>query len=186
MKLYIKNMVSLRCKIVVKGELQKMNLPYTILELGTVEITDDISESEYEQLKSNLLVYGFELLNDRKMIIVEKIKKVILEMIHYADELPKINYSDYISKKLNYDYTYLSNLFSEVKGMTIQQFIMIHKIEKVKELLLYNELNLTEISYKLYYSSVAHLSNQFKKITGHSPSVYKHLHENRRSYLENI
>ena len=179
-------MVSLRCKIVVKGELQKMNLPYTILELGTVEITDDISESEYEQLKLNLLVYGFELLNDRKMIIVEKIKKVILEMIHYADELPKINYSDYISKKLNYDYTYLSNLFSEVKGMTIQQFIMIHKIEKVKELLLYNELNLTEISYKLYYSSVAHLSNQFKKITGHSPSVYKHLHENRRSYLENI
>ena len=152
-------MVSLRCKIVVKGELQKMNLPYTILELGTVEITDDISESEYEQLKLNLLVYGFELLNDRKMIIVEKIKKVILEMIHYADELPKINYSDYISKKLNYDYTYLSNLFSEVKGMTIQQFIMIHKIEKVKELLLYNELNLTEISYKLYYSSVAHLAN---------------------------
>jgi AraC-like DNA-binding protein len=107
-------------------------------------------------------------------------------MIHYADELPTVNYSDYISQKLNHDYTYLSNMFSEVKGITIQQFIIIHKIERVKELLLYNELNLTEISYKLNYSSVAHLSNQFKKVTGLSPTYFKNLKQKRKSTLESF
>ena len=116
----------------------------------------------------------------------EEIENVIIEMIHYADETPKVNYSDYISEKLKYDYTYLSNTFSEVKGITIQQFIIIHKIEKVKELLLYDELNLTEISYRLNYSSVSHLSNQFKKITGLSPSFYKQLKQKRNSNLENV
>ncbi len=179
-------MVSLRCKIVVKEELKKLGLRHVVIDLGMVEIPEDITEKERELLKENLLRSGLELLDDKKSILIEKIKNVITEMIHYSDELPKIKYSDYISEKLHYDYTYLANIFSEVKGITIQQFIIIHKIERVKELLLYDELNLTEISYKLQYSSVAHLSNQFKKITGLSPSFYKQLKQKRKINLENM
>ena len=185
-KLYIKYMVSLRCKMVVKEELNKMHIPFFVVELGMVEILKEISREQHEELKRNLLISGLELLDDKKSILIEKIKNVITEMIHYSDELPKINFSDYISDKLDYDYTYLANIFSEVKGITIQQFIIIHKIERVKELLLYDELNLTEIANKLQYSSVAHLSNQFKKITGLSPSFYKQLKEKRKSNLENM
>jgi AraC-like DNA-binding protein len=179
-------MVSLRCKMMVQEELKKLGLKYAVVDLGMVEIMQDISQEQREQLKINLLRSGLELLDDKKSILVEKIKNVVIEMIHYSDELPKVNYSDYISEKLDYDYTYLANTFSEVKGITIQQFIIIHKIEKVKELLLYDELNLTEISYKLNYSSVAHLSNQFKKITGLSPSFYKQLKKKRKNNLENM
>jgi AraC-like DNA-binding protein len=179
-------MVSLRCKMLVKEELEKLGLRYIVVDLGTVEIMEDITAEQHEQLKKNLLRSGLELLDDKKAILIEKIKNVITEMIHYSDELPKVNYSEYISEKLDYDYTYLANIFSEVKGITIQQFIIIHKIEKVKELLLYDELNLTEISYKLHYSSVAHLSNQFKKVTGLSPSFYKQLKQKRKSNLENM
>lgn len=178
-------MVSLRCKMVVKEELKKLGLHYVIIELGTVEILENITPEQRDRLKVNLLRSGLELLDDKRSILIEKIKAVIIEMIHYSDEIPKVNYSDYIAEKLEYDYTYLANIFSEVKGITIQQFIIIHKIEKVKELLLYDELNLTEIAYKLHYSSVAHLSNQFKKITGLSPSFYKTL-KHKRSHLENI
>jgi AraC-like DNA-binding protein len=172
--------------MMVKEELLKLGLRYTVLDLGMVEILEDITLQQREQLKTNLLRSGLELLDDKKNILIEKIKNVITEMIHYSDELPKTNYSDYISEKLDYDYTYLSNIFSEVKGITIQQFIIINKFEKVKELLLYDQLNLTEIAYKLHYSSVAHLSNQFKKITGLSPSFYKKLKEKRLSNLENV
>lgn len=186
MKLYIKYMVSLRCKMVVKDELAKLGLHTTLVDLGMVEIMEEISNEDRETLRINLLRSGLELLEDKKSILIEQIKGVIVEMIHYSDETPKVNYSEYISEKLNYDYTYLSNVFSEVKGITIQQFIIINKIERVKELLLYDELNLTEISYKLNYSSVAHLSNQFKKITGLSPSFYKQLKHKRNSNLENI
>lgn len=186
MKLYIKYMVSLRCKMIVKEELKKLGLRYVIVELGVVEIMEDISHEQREQLKANLHRSGLELLDDKKSILIEKIKNVVTEMIHYSDELPKINYSDYISEKLNYDYTYLSNIFSEVNGITLQQFIIIHKIEKVKELLLYDELNLSEISYKLNYSSVSHLSKQFKKVTGLSPSFYKQLKQKRINNLENV
>ncbi len=185
MILYIKYMVSLRCKMIVKEELKKMGLRYVVVDLGTVEVLEDISAINFAELKKNLLKFGLELLEDKKSVLIEKIKNVIIEMIHFMDEVPKVNYSDYISEKLHYDYTYLSNIFSEVKGITIQQFIIIHKIERVKELLLYDELNLTEISYKLHYSSVAHLSNQFKKITGLSPSYYKSLKLKRRN-LENM
>tara|TARA_R110002049_G_scaffold98179_4_gene239086 strand:+ start:2933 stop:3409 length:477 start_codon:yes stop_codon:yes gene_type:complete len=157
-----------------------------IVDLGMVEILEDITNEQREELSKNLLKSGLELLDDKKSILIEKIKSVIIEMIHYTDELPKVNYSDYISEKLDYDYTYLVNTFSEVKGITIQQFIIIHKIERVKELLLYDELNLTEISYKLHYSSVSHLSNQFKKITGLTPSFYKQLKNKRNSNLENL
>ena len=186
MKLYIKYMVSIRCKMAVKAELERMGLRYVILELGLVETMDDLTTGQLDELKSALLNCGLELMDDRKAVLIEKIKSVIIEMIHYSDELPKVNYSDYISEKLNYDYTYLSNLFSEVKGITIQQFNIIHKIEKVKELLFYNELNLTEISYKMHYSSVAHLSNQFKKVTGLTPSHFKQLKDKRRRPIEEI
>jgi AraC-like DNA-binding protein len=172
--------------MIVKEELKKMGLKYIILDLGMVEILEDIDQEQREELKKQLLKSGLELLDNKKSILIERIKNVITEMIHYSDELPKVNYSEYISEKLNNDYTYLSNVFSEVKGITIQQFIIINKIERVKELLLYDELNLTEISYKLHYSSVSHLSKQFKKVTGLSPSFYKQLKQKRNGNLENV
>lgn len=186
MKLYIKYMVSLRCKLMVKEELTTLGLNAVVVDLGVVEILEDITAQQHENLRVNLLKSGLELLDDKRSILIESIKNVITEMIHYSDELPVKNYSDYISEKLNYDYTYLSNIFSEVKGITIQQFIIINKIERVKELLLYDQLNLTEISYKLHYSSVAHLSNQFKKITGLTPSYFKKLKKSRQQNLEDI
>lgn len=186
MKLYIKYMVSLRCKMVVREELEKQGITYESIDLGMIETKEELRPQELEKLKSNLLKSGLELLDDKKSILIEKIKNVIIEMIHYSDELPVKNFSDYLSEKLNYDYTYLSNLFSEVRGITIQHYIINHKIERVKELLLYDELNLTEIAFKLNYSSVAHLSNQFKKATGHSPSYYKQLKKMRDSNLENL
>jgi AraC-like DNA-binding protein len=179
-------MVSMRCKMIVKEELTKQGLHYVIVDLGMVEILEEISTAQREQLKLNLIKSGLELLDDKKSILIEKIKNVVTEMIHYSEEVPKVNYSEYISEKLKYDYTYLSNIFSEVKGITLQQFIIINKIERVKELLLYDELNLTEISYKLHYSSVAHLSNQFKKVTGLSPSYFRQLKQKRRGNLENL
>ena len=179
-------MVSLRCKIVVRQELEKFDIVNAIVDLGLVETVEDLSSEQREILKVNLLKSGLELLDDKKSILIEKIKNAVIELIHHFDELPKENFSDHISKKLGYDYTYLANTFSEVKGITLQQFIIINKVEKVKELLLYDELNLTEISYKLNYSSVAHLSNQFKKITGLSPSFYKHLKQKRNNNLEDL
>jgi AraC-like DNA-binding protein len=147
---------------------------------------DELTPIQRQLLKGNLQKHGLELMDDKKSILIEKIKDIIIEMIHYSDELPKSNYSDYICEKLNYDYNYLSNLFSEVKGITLQQFIINHKIERIKELLLYNELNLSEISYKMHYSSAAHLSNQFKKITGLTPSVFRKFKQKRTSNLENL
>lgn len=179
-------MVSLRCKMVVKQELQNLGLHFVNVDLGTVEILEDISQLQRSQLDKNLRRYGLILLDDKWKIIIEKIKSIIVEMVHYSDELPSVNYSDYISEKLGYDYTYLANIFSEVKGMTIQNFIILNKIERVKELLLYDELNLTEISYKLNYSSVAHLSNQFKKVTGLTPSYFKKLKKERFRNLEDL
>ncbi|HCN52192.1 MAG TPA: AraC family transcriptional regulator [Chryseobacterium sp.] len=179
-------MVSLRCKMVVHQELERLGIKNAVVDLGTVELLENISAEQRQILKENLLKTGLEVLADKKSILIEKIKNVVIEMIHYSEELPKENFSDYVSEKLGYDYTYLANTFSEVRGMTLQHFIIINKIEKVKELLLYDELNLTEISYKLHYSSVAHLSNQFKKITGLSPSFYKQLKQKRLGNLEDL
>lgn len=179
-------MVSLRCKMLVKEELEKLNLHFITLELGLVETRENLNQQQIEMLKTNLLNSGLELLDDKKSILIDRVKNVIINMIHHSDEYPKVNYSDFISQKLGYDYTYLSNLFSEVKGTTIQQFIISHKIEKVKELLLYDELSLTEISYRLHYSSVAHLSYQFKKVTGLSPSYFKKIGKQRQLNLEQI
>ena len=186
MRLFIKNMVSIRCKIIVKQVLDNLGLHYTVVELGEVDIQEDISGKKQEELKAALLVSGLELMDDQKAILIEKIKNVIVEMVHYTDDLPKVNFSTYISKKLNYDYNYLSNLFSEVKGITIEHFIIAHKIELAKELLIYNELSLTEIAHKLHYSSVAHLSNQFKKVTGLTPTFFKNMKHKRITALERL
>lgn len=179
-------MVSARCKLAVKEELKKLGLHFIVVELGEIEIMEDISAETREKLRAALLSTGLELMDDKKAMLIEKIKTVITDMIHNSSDIPKLNYSDFISQKLDYDYTYLSNIFSEVKGITIQQFIIINKIERAKELLMYNEFNLTEISYQLHYSSVAHLSNQFKKITGLSPSQFKQLKNRNRIPLEEI
>lgn len=186
MKLYIKYMVSRRCKIMVIEELKKLGLHDIVVDLGTIEILEDITSEQREKLRENLLESGLELLDDKRKILIDKIKTVIVEMIHHTDELPQVNYSDYISQKLGLDYNYLSDIFSEVNGITIQQFIINHKIEKVKELIIYDELNITEISQKLHYSSVGHLSFQFKKVTGLTPSFFKKLRKKRQANLEDI
>jgi YesN/AraC family two-component response regulator len=179
-------MVCIRCKIVVKSELEKLGLHYTSVDLGEAEIKESISAEQMAHLSIALRRTGLELMDDKKSILVEKIKAIIIELVHYTDEQIKINLSDYLGEKLNYDYTYLANLFSEVKGTTIEKFYLTHKIEKVKELIVYDELNLTEIADKLHYSSVAHLSNQFKKITGLTPSHFKKLKHKRISTLGNV
>jgi len=179
-------MVSNRCKMVVKSELHKRGLHFTTIQLGEVEIMEDLPKEQLDNLNAALKKTGLELMDDKNSILVEKIKTIIIELVHYTDDQIKINLSDYLSEKLNHNYTYISNLFSEVKGTTIEQFFLSHKIEKVKELLVYDELNLTEIAYKLHYSSVAHLSNQFKKMTGLTPSHFKSLKSKKRNTLGNV
>jgi len=172
--------------MIVKAELEKINLPFTIVELGEVEITTEISPEQHGQLRASLLQFGLELMEDKKSILIEKIKNIIIEMIHYSEDPPILNFSAYLSEKLNYDYNYLSNLFSEVKGTTIEHFIISHKIERAKELLIYNELTLTEIADKMHYCNVAHLSNQFKKVTGLTPTFFKKMKHQRLIALENL
>lgn len=186
MKLFIKNMVSNRCKLIVKSELKKLGLHFINLELGEVEILEDISDEKLKLLNAGVKKTGLELLDDKKSMLVEKIKIIIIELVHYSEELLKINFSDYLSEKLNYDYTYLANLFSENQSTTIEHFYLTHKIERVKELMIYDELNITQIADKLHYSSVAHLSNQFKKMTGLTPSQYKQLKQRSRNPLEKV
>ncbi len=186
MKLYIKYMVSLRCKMVVKEELNNLGLHFMNVALGEVEIMENLTQKQHDDLKEALHKSGLELMDDKKSVLIEKIKNVIVEMVHYTDEIPKVNFSDYLREKLHYDYTYLANLFSETEGITIEHYIMNHKIERVKELIIYDELNLTEIAEKLHYSSISHLSNQFKKITGLTPSFFKSLKDKKRNSLDDV
>lgn len=179
-------MVSNRCKMVVKNELKRLGLHFTTIELGVVEVMEDITPEQREHIKASLHRSGLELIEDKRAILIDKIQNVIIEMVHYDNELPKTNFSDYLSEKLDHDYTYLANLFSETKGITIEHYIILHKIERVKELIVYNELNLSEIAWKLHYSSVAHLSYQFKKVTGLTPSFFKSLKLKKRNTLENV
>jgi YesN/AraC family two-component response regulator len=172
--------------MVVKSELNKLGLHYAAVELGEAEVMEDISAEQMKHLGAALKKTGLQLMDDKKSILVEKIKTTIIELVHYTDDQIKTNLSDYLSEKLSYNYTYLANLFSEFKGTTIEKFYLAHKIEKVKELLVYDELNLTEIADKLHYSSVAHLSNQFKKMTGLTPSHFKNLKHKRRETLGNV
>ena len=179
-------MVSNRCKMAVKEELRKLNLHFILVELGEIEIMENLSKDELELFRIGLISTGLELMDDKKAVLIEKIKNVIIEMVHHSDEVLKVNFSDYLSEKLHHDYTYLANLFSEVQGTTIEQFIISHKIERIKELIIYGELNITEIAWKMNYSSVAHLSNQFKKMTGLSPSHFRNLKDKRRTPIEEI
>lgn len=186
MKLYIKFMVSLRCKLMVKDALIRIGIPYKSINLGEVELAENISEQHREQLQKVLFESGLELMDDKKAILIEKIKLIVIEMVHYSDEIPKLNFSEYLSEKLDLDYTYLSNLFSENQGLTIEHFIILHKIERAKELIIYDEKNVSEIATILHYSSVSHLSNQFKKKTGLTPTFFKSILAVKRKSLDKI
>jgi len=172
--------------MVVKDELTNLGLRHLVVELGEVDLLEEMTPKQHDELKAALLKSGLELLDDKKSVFIQKIKNIIIELVHYSEEPLSINLSEYLSQKLNHDYTYLANLFSEVTGMTIEKFFITHKIERVKELLVYNELTLTEIAYKMHYSSVSHLSSQFKKVTGLTPSHFKLLRDKRRSMLEDL
>ena len=187
MKLCIKYMVSSRCKELVLTELKKLGVQsqYVMIDLGMVEILETITKKQRRILEENLGQSGLEVLDTRKSMLIDKIKNAIVEMIQ-KDQLPLTNYSDFLSRKLKHDYTYMANLFSDVKGITIQQFIILNKIEKVKELLMYDEFSLTEISNRMNYSSVAHLSHQFKKVTGLTPSFYKQIRQKRENAMSDV
>ena len=179
-------MVSLRCKMLVNAELKKLGLHYVVIDLGEVEILENISHEQHSTLKRELLKLGFELMDDEKAMIIEKIKNTIIEMVHHTNEFPKINFPHYLADQLCCDYAFLADLFSETEGTTIEHFMLMHKIERVKELIIYNELNLTEIARKLQYSSVSVLSNQFKKSTGLTPSFFKSLKRKKKNVLMNV
>jgi AraC-like DNA-binding protein len=181
LKIHIRNMVCGRCKMIVKSELEKLGLHHTMVDLGEVEIKDDITPEQLHLLRSALQKTGLELMDDKKSILAEKIKAVIIELVHYTEDETRINHSEYLSERLKTSYTSLAFLFSEITGTTIEQFYLSQKLEKVKELLVYEDLSLTEIAFKMQYSSVAHLSNQFKKMTGLTPSQFRQLKKVRNN-----
>lgn len=172
--------------MLVKEVLKSLGLHFIVVDMGVVDVMENLTSVQREELRIGLKNSGLELMDDKKAMLIEKIKNVVVEMVHYSDEMIKINFSDFLSEKLNHNYTYLANLFSEVQGMTIEQFIITHKVERIKELIIYGELNITEIAWKMNYSSVAHLSNQFKKATGLSPSHFKQMKNNSRIPIEDI
>jgi YesN/AraC family two-component response regulator len=172
--------------MVVKSELEKLGLHYTNVKLGEADIIESLLPDQLAQLDKRFRKSGLLLMDDKKSILVERIKSAIIELVHYTEEQIKVNLSDYLSEKLNYNYTYLANLFSEVKGQTIENFYLTHKIERVKEMIVYEDLNLTEIANKMHYSSLAHLSNQFKKITGLTPGHFKKLKKLRLKTLGDV
>jgi len=186
MKLYIKNMVCGRCKMVVKAELEKFGLSLLTVELGEVETLAPITEEQKKAIAEHLKTLGFELIDDKKSQVIAKVKTLLIELVHQQNNELKTNLSDYLSEKLGHDYTYLSNLFSGIEGTTIEQYFIAQKIERVKELLVYDELTLSEIAFQLNYSSVAHLSNQFKKVTGLTPSHFKQVKAEKRKPLDKL
>jgi AraC-like DNA-binding protein len=186
MKLYIKNMVCGRCKMVVKAEFEKLGLQTVSVELGEVELHKAITESQKKELLNHLHILGFDLIDDKKSKTIEKIKTLIIDLVHHKNNELKTNLSEYLAENLNQDYNSLSNLFSEVENTTIEKYFISQKIEKVKELIIYNELSLSEIADILNYSNVAHLSNQFKKVTGFTPTYFKHLKDRKRIQIENL
>ena len=172
--------------MVVKSELEKLGLHYTSVELGEAEIKENISKKKEVRLRDALLSAGLELMEDSKTIMAEKITTAIIELIYHSEKQIKVNLSDHLSEKLNHNYRYLASIFTEVKGMTIEKYYLSHKIEMIKELLIYTDLSITEIAWKMHYSSEAHLSNQFKKMTGLTPSEFKKLKYNRRLISRDI
>jgi AraC-like DNA-binding protein len=157
-----------------------------LVDLGEVEVMEQLTAAQLEELKTELKKSGLELMDNKRAILIERIKNAVVEMVHHSDEILKVNFSDYLAEKLNHDYTYLANLFSETQGTTIEQFVISHKVERIKELIIYGELNITEIAWKMNYSSVAHLSNQFKKVTGLSPTHFRNLKDKRRNPIEEV
>lgn len=186
MKLYIKNMVCNRCIMMVKHVLETLRIDYHNIQLGEVELAGELLLAQHEALNADLQKIGFELIDDRKRRMIEKIKNIIVKIVHQDQEVPKQNLSDYLAEQLHYDYNYLSSIFSEIENVTIERYLINQKIERVKELLVYDELSLSEIAYQVGYSSVAHLSNQFKKITGLTPGHYKKVKENKRRPLDEV
>ncbi|MDQ2769165.1 MAG: AraC family transcriptional regulator [Bacteroidota bacterium] len=187
MKIYIKYMVSRRCKILVQDELHKLGLQYGAVELGEVVIKGSITAAQRHALAAALLKSGLELMDDKKAILIEKVKNIIIQIVHYDEGGLKTKNSDFISENIGLDYTYLANLFSETTGTTIEHYIISQKIERVKEFLLYDELTLTQIANELGYSSVGHLSNQFKRVTGLTPTYFKHIKQyKRRLAIEDV
>lgn len=186
MKIYIEHMVSLRCKLKVQAKLEKLGILYKSVELGEVQLYKPLSRDLKLQLEKELHKAGLEVMHDKKAILVEKIVTIIVEMVHYTDEFPDVNFSTFLADKLKQNYHQMAELFSKTKGITIEHFIIIHKIERVKELIMYDRLSLTEISYKMNYSSVAHLSKQFKQITGLTPTFFKSMPRNTRKNLEDL
>ena len=184
--LFIKNMVCDRCVLVVAGELKKIGINAQKITLGEVTLEKELTADQKEQLHQALLDLGFEPIDSKKGRIIEKIKTVIINMVHHSDHDEKTNLSDLLSKALHHDYNYLSNLFSEVEGITIEKYFIAQKIEKVKELLVYDELSLSEIALRMNYSSVAYLSNQFKKVTGLTPSHFRQIREEKRKPLDKV
>jgi YesN/AraC family two-component response regulator len=179
-------MVCSRCRMVVKMELEKAGIPFLSVELGEIELKNEPSASQLEKLKAGLITLGFELIDDKKSRLIEKIKNEIIKLVHHSENGIKTNLSDHLTDKLHYDYTYLSNLFSEIEGITIEKYFIAQRIEKIKELLVYDELTLSEIADKLGYSSVAYLSSQFKKNTGLTPSHFKALKVHKRRNIEEL
>jgi len=186
MKLYIKSMVCSRCKMVVKSELEKLGIQLLSVELGEVDTVETIDSNRKQQIADALLPFGFELIDDKKSRIIEQIKNLVIDLVQHKNGALNINLSDYLSQHLTKDYGTLSSLFSEVENTTIEKYFISQKIEKVKELLMYDELTLNEIAFQLHYSSVAHLSNQFKKVTGFSPSYFKQLKNKKRRQIEDL
>ncbi|MBS1650527.1 MAG: helix-turn-helix transcriptional regulator [Bacteroidetes bacterium] len=184
--LFIKNMVCNRCIMVVQNELSKLGLDVKNVKLGEVLFAKELTPEEKANLDSVLIPLGFEVIDDKKSRLIEKIKSIIIHLVHHQDNNAKTNLSDVLSQQLHHDYNYLSNLFSEVEGTTIEKYFIAQKIEKVKELLVYDELSLSEIADRLNYSSVAYLSNQFKKVTGLTPSYFKQIKEDKRKPLDEI
>ncbi len=184
--LFIKNMVCNRCIMVVQNELDKFDLEVKNIRLGEVILDKEPTTEEKDKLEKALILLGFEVIDDRKSLIIEKIKNIIIDLVHHQDNDTKKNLSDILSSKLHHDYNYLSNLFSEIEGTTIEKYFIAQKIEKVKELLVYDELSLSEIAFRLNYSSVAYLSNQFKKVTGLTPSYFKQIREDKRKPLDKV
>lgn len=186
MKIFIQNMVSLRCKMMVKSELENLKIAYKSIKLGEVQLYEPLSEFVRQLLKEKLHKSGLELMDDTKAILIERIINIIVEMVHYSDEIPNVNFSIFLSEKMEEDYHKMADIFSKTKGITIEHFLIHHKIEKIKELIIYDELNLTEISYKLNYSSLSHLSKQFKQVTGLTPTFFKSLSKRERQNLEDL
>jgi AraC-like DNA-binding protein len=186
MKIHIQNMVSLRCKMMVKSELENLGIAYKSIKLGEVLLYEPLTESHRDELKLELRKSGLDLILDQRSVVIEKIVNIIVEMVHYDEEFPNVNFSTYLEEKMNMNYHNLAEIFSKTKGITIEHFIILHKVERIKELIMYDELNLTEISYKLHYSSAAHLSRQFKQVTGLTPTFFKSLSIKNRKNLENL